>query len=377
MKQLVKLLFFLSAATLCAAGPFRASTALEKKLESAKAEYYRNYDQLEAHFKFAGILYDAGCLESAFCNAESLLKNALDGNAKRFFDQHAKRQLTPLLTSEEREKFAKLPHPQQLKEINNLLLKKSASNPLFAEYLRFSGNPERWNSRDPKDIAFVKAKIAEAIAAGKFDSVLDYNLSCGNYLYLAAKDPENALPCFIRLYFHDPDHPTALQSPLGFTVNKILQTVTPKRRNRAEVLNRHDPVKLILENMHTYPRTVENFLRAKGKEISAEKFVKLCLLASDSVDLQLRSFAFAELTRRDLTPLLPLLRQLLNDNDAGRRAVAALMLPYAIPADKLSEALAELSKDESAIVKMTADNVAKTRCSAEDYAKFQTLLKRK
>lgn len=377
MKQLVKLLFFLSAATLCAAGPFRASTALEKKLESAKAEYYRNYDQLEAHFKFAGILYDAGCLESAFCNAESLLKNALDGNAKRFFDQHAKRQLTPLLTSKERDKFAKLPHPQQLKEINNLLLKKSASNPLFAEYLRFSGNPERWNSRDPKDIAFVKAKIAEAIAAGKFDSVLDYNLSCGNYLYLAAKDHENALPCFIRLYFHDPDHPTALQSPLGFTVNKILQTVTPKRRNRAEVLNRHDPVKLILENMHTYPRTVENFLRAKGKEFSAEKFVKLCLLASDSVDLQLRSFAFAELTRRDLTPLLPLLRQLLNDNDAGRRATAALMLPYAIPAEKLSEALAELSKDESAIVKMTADNVAKTRCSAEDYAKFQTLLKRK
>ena len=75
MKLFVKLFFFLSAATVAAAVPFRASTALEKKLESAKAEYYRNYDQLEAHFKFAGVLYDAGCLESAFCNAETLLKN--------------------------------------------------------------------------------------------------------------------------------------------------------------------------------------------------------------------------------------------------------------------------------------------------------------
>ena len=375
MKIFAKLLLFLSAALLSGAEPFRASTALEKQLESAKAEYYRNYDKVEAHFKFAGILYDAGCLESAFCNTETLLKNAVDSDAKRFFEQHAKRPLAQLLTADERKVFAKLPHEQQLKEINNILLKKSAADPLYAEYLRFSGNPERWNSRNPQDIDFVKAKIAHAAASGKFNAVLDYNLSVGNYLYLAAKDYESALPCFIRLYFHDTKHPTALQAPLGFTINKILQTVTPMRRNRAEVLTRRDPVKLIIENMHTSPRTVENFLRTKRKDISVEKFVKLCLLASDSVDLQLRSFTFGELMRRDLTPLLPLLKSLLEDRDAGRRAVAVLMLPYAIPADKLPEALAEVSKDESAIVRMTADNVAKARCSAENYAIFQTLLK--
>ena len=245
------------------------------------------------------------------------------------------------------------------------------------EYLRFSGNPEKWNSRNPKDIDFVKKQISQSSASGKFNHLLDYNSAVANYLYLAAKDYENALPCFIRLYFHDTEYQTALQSPLGYTVNHILQKVTPFRRNHAEIISRRDPLKLIIENMHTHPRTVENFLRNSKNELSAEKFTKLCLLASDSVDLQLRSFTFGELMRRDLSPLLPLLKQLLADKDAGRRAVAILIIPFAIPANQLPDALAELNKDTSAIVRMTVDTVAKSRCSAENYARFQELIKSK
>lgn len=377
MKSFAKLLLFSSAVLLAAAEPFRASTALEKQLAAAKAEYYRNYDKIEAHFKFAGILFDTNCLESAFGNAETLLRNAANGNVKPIFERSARRPLIPLFTESERKTFAALPREQQLNTINQILKKKSENSPLYAEYLRFSGNPERWNSRHPKDIAFVREQIAQASASGKFDRLLDYNSAAANYLYLAAKDNENALPCFIRLYFHDPEHSTALQAPLGYTVKYILQLLTPLRASRAEVLSRRDPVKLIIENMHTHPRTVEYFLRHKRKELSPEKFIKLCLLASDSVDLQLRSFAVAELMRRDLTPLLPLLEQLIYDEDAGRRAIAVLLLPFAIPADKLPEALAEVARDESAIVRMSVENVAKVRCSAANYAKIKDILKQK
>ena len=106
-------------------------------------------------------------------------------------------------------------------------------------------------------------------------------------------------------------------------------------------------------------------------------FVKLCLLATDSVDLQLRSFVFSELMRRDLSPLLPLLKQLIADEDAGRRAAAVLILPFAIPANQLPDALAEMYKDDSAIVKMTVDTVAKSRCSAGNHARFLQLIQKK
>ena len=374
MKPFFYLLTFTLSTILAAVEPFRAPTALEQKLFPAKAEFYRNYDQLEAHFKFANALYEAGCLESAFRNAEVLLKNDISTKAKEFFDRHAKRKLVELLTGKERELLAKLPPPEQLKQINHLLQNKAAANPICMEYLRFSGNPEKWNSRHPKDIAFVKQQISQASASGKLDHLLEYNSAAANYLYLAAKDYENALPFFIRLYFHDPEYATSLQSPLGFIINHILQITTPLRCNRAEVISRRDPVKLIIDNMHIQPRTVQNFLQRTKKELSPEKFVKLCLLASDSVDLQLRSFVFGELMHRDLSPLLPLLKQLLADDDAGRRAVAVLILPFGIPAGKLPEALAEMNKDKSAVVRMTVEIVARNRCSADGYTRFKSLI---
>ena len=377
MKALFKLLLFTLPFALAAVEPFRAATALEKQLAAAKAEYYRNYDQTGAHFKFAGILYDHGCLESAFCNTQALLQSAIDHKMKELFIRHTRRQLTELISAKERDAFAKLPQKEQIKQINALLQSKAHADPVCREYLHFSGAPERWNSRNPKDIAYVRKQIAQAAASGKLNHLLDYNSAAANYLYLAAKDYENALPCFIRLYFHDTEYPTALQAPLGYTISHILQILTPSRRSRAEVISHRAPVKLIIENMHTHPRTVENFLRNCKRNTSPEKFVKLCLLASDSVDLQLRSFAFSELMRHDLSPLLPLLKQLVADDDAGRRAAAVLIIPFAIPANQLPDALAEMYKDDSAIVKMTVDAVAKRRCSVENHLRFQHLIRKK
>lgn len=377
MKLFFKILLLTVSAVLAATEPFRESTPLEQKLAKAKEEFYRDYDKIEAHFKFAGVLYDTGCLESAFCNVETLLKNAIDNKAKESFQRYSRRELDELLSAKERESIAKLPEKERIKQINLILQSKSAVKPVFMEYLRFFGNPEKWNSRNPKDIDFVKKQISQASASGKFNHLLDYNSAVANYLYLAAKDYENALPCFIRLYFHDTEYQTALQSPLGYTIKHILQTVTPFRRNHAELICRRDPAKLIIENMHTHPRTVENFLKNSRNELSAEKFVKLCLLASDSVDLQLRSYTFGELMRRDLSPLQPLLKQLLADKDAGRRAIAVLLLPFAIPANQLPEALAEVNKDPSVIVRMTVEIVARNRCSAENHARFQQLIKDK
>ena len=108
-----------------------------------------------------------------------------------------------------------------------------------------------------------------------------------------------------------------------------------------------------------------------------EKFVKLCLLATDSVDLQLRSFVFAELMKRDLTPLLPMLKSLLHDQNSGRRAVAAIILPHALEASELPDALAKLARDHAAVVRMTAEAVAKARCQGGYYARFRELADRK
>ena len=107
------------------------------------------------------------------------------------------------------------------------------------------------------------------------------------------------------------------------------------------------------------------------------KFVKLCLLATDSVDLQLRSFVFGELMKRDLTPLIPMLWKLLTDKNSGRRAIAAVILPHALEASELPESLAELARDHAAVVRMTAEAVAKARCQGGYYARFRELADRK
>ena len=107
-----------------------------------------------------------------------------------------------------------------------------------------------------------------------------------------------------------------------------------------------------------------------------DRFVKLCLLATDSVDIQLRSFAFGELLKRDVSVLQVLFKDLYNDHDSGRRAIAVLLLPGAVPPGELPEYLAHLARDRAAIVRMTAETIAKMRCSAEAYSRFKALLNR-
>ena len=375
-KFTISLILLLSNAVVFAA-PYREATELEKRLAAAKKECYRNYDKLEAHFKFAGVLYDCGCLESAFANTETLLKNAASDKVIQYFNDHTRRKLKPLLPADTPPPPQKSTPQQQHNYFQGIIRRNALSDPDAATYLRFAADSEKWNSKDKADISLIREKILNSASDRKLAGLLEYNLAAANYLYLAAKDYESALPFFIRLYFHEPDIMTALAAPAGFTINAMLQRITPMRRNRMEILSRRDPVKLILSEMHTHPRTVENFLMVNKSSMDREKFVKLCLLASDSVDLRLRSFAFGELMKRDVSCLLPLLHQLLRDQDSGRRAVAALLLPHTLSPVELPEALAELAKDPDAVVRMSAEAVAKARCDAGNYARFRELTDKK
>lgn len=362
--------------TLTAATPFREATTLEKRLAAAQEECYRNYDSAEAHFKFAGVLYDAGCIESAFANVETLLRNSPTPRSREYFDKYCKREL----------KSFNIPHPPQTEKMSQAqyetyrleqLRKLAKSDPAAAAFLRLARTPEKWRSKDSADIAEIKQQLVKAKNDPLLQKSLQFNTAAASFLYLAAKDHEAALPLFIRLYFHDPEQSTALQSPLGFTITRTIQRLSVSRRNHLWIASRRDAVKFIIDNMHIYPDAVIKFFRAQKDVMPKAKFVKLCLLATDSVDLQLRSFVFAELMKRDLTPLLPMLKSLLHDQNSGRRAVAAIILPHALEASELPEALAKLAKDHAAVVKMTAEAVAKARCQGGYYARFRELADRK
>ena len=362
--------------TLTAATPFREATTLEKRLAAAQEECYRNYDMAEAHFKFAGVLYDAGCIESAFANVETLLRNSPTPKAREYFNKYCKRELKSfdLPPPPKAEKFSQTQyekyHLEQLRQL-------AKSDPAAAAFLPLASTPEMWRSKAPEDIEKVKQQIIAANCDPLLQNSLQFNTVAASFLYLAAKDHETALPLFIRLYFHDPEQSTALQSPLGFTINRTIQRLAVSRRNLLWIASRRDPVKFIIDNMHVYPHAVIKFFRAQKDVMPKEKFVKLCLLATDSVNLQLRSFVFAELMKRDLTPLLPMLQSLLHDQNSGRRAVAAIILPHALEASELPDALAKLAKDHAAVVRMTAEAVAKTRCQGGNYARFRELADRK
>ena len=369
---LISIFVFASGVAVCA-GSYRESTGLEKRLAAAREEYYMHYDKAEAHFKFAGILYDAGCIESAFANVETLLRNSPTPGSKEFFDKYCRRKLNS---------FNIPPHPQQHKlspeqaeqyQIGQLR-KLALTDPAAAAFLRLAANPEMWRSKNPADIAKLRSLLIEANSDPHLQKSLQFHVSAASFLYITARDHENALPLCIRLYFHDPEQMFASQSPLGFTVNAMLQRVSSSRRNHLWIAARRDAVKFVIDNMHTNPHAVQSFFCLQKNVMPGEKFVKLCLLAADSVNLQLRTFAFGELMKRDLTPLLPMLKSLINDPDAGRRATAALLLPYVFSPTELPEALAQLARDRAAIVRMSAEAAAKKHCSAGNYARFREII---
>ena len=376
MKSLAVSIFVFAAVFAVGAGAYREYTGLEKRLAAAQEECFRNYDMVEAHFKFAGILYDAGCIESAFANVETLLRNSQTPDSRELFDKYCRREL---------KSFNIPPHPQQHKlspaqyEQYQMeeLRKLAPADPAAAAYLRIAGNPDLWRSKNPADISRVRALLIEAARDQHLQKSRQFNLAAASFLYLNAKDYENALPLCIRLYFHNPEQTIVSQAPLGFAINAMLRRVSSSRRNHLWIAARRDAVRFVIDNMHTDPRAVQSFLRLQKDVMLKEKFVKLCLLAADSVDLQLRSFVFAELMKRDVSPLLPVLKSLLHDQNSGRRAVAAILLPHALDPMELPEALAKLAKDPSAVVRMTAEAVAKARCSEGNYARFRSLTDRK
>ena len=378
MKHLLLYLLAVSAMlqTLTAAPPFREATELEKHLAAAQEECFRNYDKMEAHFKFAGVLYDAGCIESAFTNVETLLRNTPVPKAKEFFDKYCQRELKSFNIPPHLQQH-KLSPAQNEQYQTGELQKLAKSDPAAAAFMRLAGNPEIWRSKNPADISKLRNQLIEAGRDQYLKKSHQFNLSAASFLYLNAKDYENALPLCIRLYFHNPEQTFASQAPLGFIINALLRRLSSSRRNHLWIAARRDAVKFVIDNMHTNPRAVQSFLRLQKDVMIKEKFTKLCLLAADSVDLQLRSFAFAELMKRDLSPLLPMLKSLLYDQNSGRRAVAAILLPHALDPMELPEALAELARDPAAVVRMTAEAVAKARCHGGHYTRFRELTDRK
>ncbi|MBQ9088958.1 MAG: hypothetical protein IJY46_09310 [Lentisphaeria bacterium] len=357
------------------AAPYRESTELEKRIAAAKAECYTNYDKIEAHYKFAGILYDAGCLESAFCNVESLLRSTTaPHNGEKLFNTYTRRPLKDFFPPEFLQQLNKFPPEIRDEKYCNELKKHAANDPDAAAYNDFAANAALWHSEKKADINTVTKTILSS--DGKLKHLLRYNLSSAHYLYFTAKEEEEAYRYFIRLYFHDPAQMTVHNTPAGFLINSILNRINTLRTNRAVLKTRRDPIRLVIEYLHTQPRMVESFLRSKKISMRKERFLKLCLLATDSVDLQLRTFAFGELMKQDCSALLPVLQDLLLDQDAGRRAVAAVILVFAVPPEELPEYLAKLAKDPAAIVRMTVETVAKTRCSSPNYARFRQLMEK-
>ncbi len=366
-------LAILTAALAAFAAPYRELTEVEKRIAAAKAECCANYDKIEAHYKFAGVLYDAGCLESAFCNVESLLRStAAPLSGKALFEANTRRQLKDFFPPEFLQQLNKFPPELRDTKYRDALKTLAAKDPDAAAYSAFAANAKLWRSTKKEDIITVTETIISS--EPKLKHLLRYNLSAAHYLYFTAKDEDAALPFFIRLYFHDPNMVTALNTPAGYVINSILNRISTLRTNRAILKVRRDPVRLIVEYMHTQPRMVEKFLRSKKTSMPKEQFLKLSLLATDSVDLQLRTFAFSELMRQDCSVLLPVLQDLLLDPDAGRRAVAAVIMVFAVPPEELPEYLAKLANDSAAIVRMTAETVAKTRCSEQNYARFRKLV---
>lgn len=375
MKNIFAAAIFFCSIPFVSAAPFREMSELEKRLASAREECFVNYDKMEAHFKFAGALYDAGCLESAFCNVQSLFHSTLSPESGKLFSLHSRRELRQFFTPEFRSQLEKLPPETRAAKFREALLKAAKSDPEAKNFAAFAADPKRWQSPKPADINQVVRRIISADTS--LHKLYHYNISSAHYLYIAAKEYELALPAFIRLYFHNPEFVTQMGTPVGFVIQSIMQRTADLRTNRALIRSRRDPVRLILDYMHTQPRTVENFLRTQRHSMSNDRFVKLCLLATDSVDIQLRSFAFGELLKRDVSVLQVLFKDLYSDHDSGRRAIAVLLLPGAVPPGELPEYLAHLARDRAAIVRMTAETIAKMRCSAEAYARFKALLDRK
>ena len=191
-------LAILTAALAAFAAPYRELTEVEKRIAAAKAECCANYDKIEAHYKFAGVLYDAGCLESAFCNVESLLRStAAPLSGKALFEANTRRQLKDFFPPEFLQQLNKFPPELRDTKYRDALKTLAAKDPDAAAYSAFAANAKLWRSTKKEDIITVTETIISS--EPKLKHLLRYNLSAAHYLYFTAKDEDAALGIHIGL----------------------------------------------------------------------------------------------------------------------------------------------------------------------------------
>ena len=173
-----------------ASARLRPLTETEKKLLPARIVCGRDYDKTGAHFKFAGILYDLGLMESAFRNAESILRNNNSPESVKSFSALARRPLKEILTPEQRHRIALAPEAKQPELYRNVLQTAAVREPAAAAYLRFAAMEKLWNSDRESDIELLCRQIRQASRDPSLRNLRIFNKVCAEYLYLRAKDYE-------------------------------------------------------------------------------------------------------------------------------------------------------------------------------------------
>ena len=103
----------------------------------------------------------------------------------------------------------------------------------------------------------------------------------------------------------------------------------------------------------------------------------MCLLASASVDIQLRSYSLEELAGSNANYFHSRLQELLTAKDAAVRAAAITLLPKIADRKELYKILAGFTDDPDDIVTLTIDAMVRKYCDEKDQQRFRRLTGRK
>lgn len=361
---LCKLLLF-SAPLLAALTP--------QEFQQAKATWYRNYAQVEAHFRFAGILYDAGLYESAFFNTRNLRANTTLAFFEKSFAANTRRKLREY----------PMPKPpkqasgdEKIARARNALQQLAAKHPELAAYCIFAAaNESAWNSTAPGDIERIAAGLLNFRKVPQIWEALFFNSVAARYFHKIADDPEKALYFYLKLYFHDPS--MNIGEPVDYCIVMLYRRVADIRMERTFRAGNQDYRRTIADNLDLRPRSVQELLQRHKKFIPPPQFAQLCLLASASVDIQLRSYSLEELAGSNANYFHSRLQELLTAKDAAVRAAAITLLPKIADRKELYKILAGFTDDPDDIVTLTIDAMVRKYCDEKDQQRFRRLTGRK